>query len=151
MYSTGRSFLLKLCLGDHLLSPPSSKTFLRQKCLTAPSSQVLAGFQEACQAFGQTVKGVLSFLTSNATHQAQSGGLVWIKSIREPVWTGPYPVFSPPQLLSRKLVSSIENRSLRTRQMSCHLDLEPLKDKTDESLLTWDTKSPNLVIGIWKK
>lgn len=59
MHSTGRSFLLKLCLGDHLLSLPSSKTFLRQKCLTAPSSQVLADFQEACQAFGQTVKGSL--------------------------------------------------------------------------------------------
>jgi hypothetical protein len=76
--------------------------------------------------------------------------LVWINNvpplILEPVWKGPCSIILATPTAVKVADIIPWKRSVRTEGLS----LEPLKDKTDQSLLTWDTKSSSNSNLTWK-
>lgn len=83
--------------------------------------------------------------TSGSAHQFHPGDLVWMKRISawtlEPTWKGPYPVILTTPAAVKTCVIPWE-KGWGWWQMGHHLDLGPLKDKTDQSLLICSTCSP---------
>lgn len=109
--------------GNHLPSSPNVEIF---------PSQVFSGFSGSSPGYGLNQEGNPVISTSEPTHQVQPGDLVCIK------WIPSHPPH--PNYCQSSWCHPMKRATEHSDRWIIILTLDPLKDKTDQNLLTQNTQ-----------